>query len=152
MKYISFEKSIGGVVYRQQENKILYLLLRYRSGQWDFPKGHVEKGETEHQTLKREIMEETGIADLKILKGFRQSVRYFYTAKGNEKKERIEKGRGIYIFKKAVFFATETRIEKVIIDYENKDFAWLSFEDAMKRLGNDDSRGILTSAQKAISK
>lgn len=151
MKYISFEKSVGGVVYRRQDDKILYLLLRYRSGQWDFPKGHVEEGETEEQTLRREIMEETGIADIKILPGLRQTVRYFYTAKGNERKERIAKGKGIYIFKKAVFFATETRIEKVIIDFENKDFAWLNFEDAMKRLGNDDSRGILIEVRKAIS-
>lgn len=150
MKYISFEKSVGGVVYRRQDDKILYLLLRYRSGQWDFPKGHVEEGETEEQTLRREIMEETGIADIKILPGLRQTVRYFYTAKGNEKKERMEKGRGIYIFKKAVFFATETRIEKVIIDFENKDFAWLSFEEAFKRLGNDDSRGVLEAVNRAI--
>lgn len=150
MRYLSFEKSVGGVVYRKRENEILYLLVRYRSWQWDFAKGHVEEGETEEQTLRREIMEETGLENLEILPGFRKAVRYFYTAKGNEKKERISEGRGIYIFKRAVYFAAETTTEKIVIDFENKDFAWLTFEQAYKRLGNDDSRRVLTSADGAI--
>lgn len=150
MKYISFEKSVGGIVFRRQGDKILYLLVRYRSWQWDFAKGHVEKGETEQQTLRREIKEETGIEELQVVPGFRKVARYFYTAKGNEKKERMESGRGIYIFKSAVYFLTETNSEKVIIDFENKDFAWLTFDKAYKRLGNDDSRNILTAAKKTI--
>ncbi|EKD58896.1 MAG: NUDIX hydrolase [uncultured bacterium] len=154
MKYISFEKSVGGVVYRIRDEKILYLLVRYRSWQWDFPKGHVEEGETEQQTLRREVQEETGLDDLEILPAFRMPVRYFYTAKGNEKKERIREGRGIYIFKKAVFYAVKTENENVIIDFENNDFAWLTFDQAYKRINikNDGSKNVLRSADAIIKK
>lgn len=37
------------------------LLVRYRSGAWAFPKGHVEPGETLEQTAVREVHEETGV-------------------------------------------------------------------------------------------
>lgn len=150
MAFFSFEKSVGGVVYRMQNGKILYLLLRYRSWQWDFPKGHIEKGESEQQTLRREISEETGISEISILPGFRKKSLYFYKAKGNEKKERLESGRGINIFKLAVFYCVKSQIEEVRIDFENKDFAWLSFEEAYRQVGNDDSRRILKFANQAI--
>jgi diadenosine hexaphosphate hydrolase (ATP-forming) len=37
------------------------LLIRYRSGAWAFPKGHVEAGETLEQTAMREVLEEGGV-------------------------------------------------------------------------------------------
>ena len=143
MKYFSFEKSVGCVIYRKRGDQTLFLLVQYRSWQWDFPKGHTEKDETEEQTMRREVEEETKINDLKILPGFRYQVRYFYTAKGNEKKERETEGRGIYIFKKAVYFAAQTFTEKVVIDFENKNYVWLAYEDVLKKLSNDGSRKII---------
>ncbi len=151
-KLLAFEKSVGGVVFRKQEDVVLYLLLRYRSWQWDFPKGHMEKGENEEQTLRREILEETGISKISIFSNFRKSVWYFYQAKNNERSERIEKSKGINIFKKVVLYCVETKDGKVKIDFENKDFAWLPFEQACKKIGNKDSRRILTLANEMILK
>lgn len=39
------EKSAGAVIFRKEEGKIYYLLLHYQARHWDFPKGHLEKGE-----------------------------------------------------------------------------------------------------------
>ncbi|MFH1332713.1 MAG: NUDIX domain-containing protein, partial [archaeon] len=60
------EKSAGVIVYNNGE----FLILQYTAGHWDFPKGHIEKGETERETALRELKEETGITDAFFVKGF----------------------------------------------------------------------------------
>jgi 8-oxo-dGTP pyrophosphatase MutT (NUDIX family) len=40
----------------------------YRNGYWDMPKGKMEAGETPAQTALREVEEECGVKNLKIVK------------------------------------------------------------------------------------
>jgi diadenosine hexaphosphate hydrolase (ATP-forming) len=55
---VSLILGAGGVVFGP-EGKVL--LVRYPSGAWAFPKGHVEPGETLAQTAVREVQEEGGV-------------------------------------------------------------------------------------------
>lgn len=56
------EKSCGIVVFAKDGNCWKVLLIRHKAGShWAFPKGHVEKDESEHQTAVREVREETGV-------------------------------------------------------------------------------------------
>ena len=58
------------------EEQIEILLIRHKNGgHWAFPKGHVEKKETEEDTALREIREETGLEVL-LDTGFRRAVTY----------------------------------------------------------------------------
>lgn len=59
-KYI---EAAGGLVFNQ-ENEILAI---YRLGKWDLPKGKVENGETINEAAIREVEEECGISNLKLL-------------------------------------------------------------------------------------
>ncbi|MDE6004864.1 MAG: NUDIX domain-containing protein [Oscillospiraceae bacterium] len=71
-----YEKSCGAIVYRRFHGNIEILLIRHlNSGHWSFPKGHVESGETELETAKREIKEETAI-DVYMDPTFRETVSY----------------------------------------------------------------------------
>ena len=71
-----YEKSCGGIVYRKFHGNTEILLIKHlKSGYWSFPKGHVEGDETEEETAKREIKEETNI-DVYIDAGFRETVTY----------------------------------------------------------------------------
>lgn len=73
---MTYEKSCGGIVYRKFHGNTEILLIKHiKSGYWSFPKGHVENSETEEETAKREIKEETGI-DVYIDSGFRETVTY----------------------------------------------------------------------------
>ena len=70
------EKSCGAIVYRRFHGNIEILLIKHiNSGHWSFPKGHVESDETETETARREIKEETSI-DVMIDPTFRETVTY----------------------------------------------------------------------------
>ena len=63
------EQSIGAVIVYIPPHSLQkqFVLLKSPRGDWNFVKGHMENQETDHDTLKREIFEETGITSLNIL-------------------------------------------------------------------------------------
>ncbi|MCR5033615.1 MAG: NUDIX domain-containing protein [Lachnospiraceae bacterium] len=69
------EKSCGAIVYTRRNGVFYYLLVREKRGTYSFPKGHMEEGETEHQTALREIREETGL-ELSLESNFRMTEEY----------------------------------------------------------------------------
>lgn len=69
------EKSCGTVLYTVKDNVIHYLLIKATDTYCGFPKGHVEAGETEHETALRETWEETSIR-AEIVGDFRREVSY----------------------------------------------------------------------------
>jgi len=60
---ISVEKAAGGLVYNPK-GEILFI---YRNGKWDLPKGGIEKNEGKKEAAIREVEEETGVKNLKII-------------------------------------------------------------------------------------
>ncbi|HVU55002.1 MAG TPA: NUDIX domain-containing protein [Puia sp.] len=63
----------GGLVFDEAEE----LLLIFRYGKWDLPKGHFEKGETLESCALREVAEETGLKSLSIT-GFIGTTEHHY--------------------------------------------------------------------------
>lgn len=145
---VAWEISAGSAVFRVENGRRLFLVLRYPSGHFDFPKGHVESGETEEGALRRETEEETGIADLRILRG-RASIRYFYVARGEEREWRMRDGRGLWIFKAVHFRPAETRTLSVRISDEHIGFEWMPYREARKRLTFENARRVLDMAEQA---
>jgi len=142
------EKSVGGIVYREEDKEKFFLLLNYKRinddkgvhTYWDFPKGHVEGDETEIHTLFREVEEETGIADLKVIEGFREIIKYFFNLKGQ------------LIHKEVVFFICKTGTKDVVISDEHIGSAWAQYEEAMKKLEFKNSKDVLEKAHTFLSR
>ncbi|HPN96931.1 MAG TPA: NUDIX domain-containing protein [Candidatus Moranbacteria bacterium] len=151
MKFFSFEKSVGAVVFRMENGERKYLLLKYQGGHWSFPKGHIEKGETHEETLRREVLEETGIKTLKIIPKFSSSSKYFYVAKDEEKEKRQKSGKGYWVFKKVFYYLTETEEKEIKISGEHKDYSWLNYEEAKKRATYANCRRILEEADNFLA-
>ena len=57
-------KASGGVVNDGNDN----LLFIHRRGNWDLPKGKIDKGEKKRAAAVREVQEETGISDIVLNK------------------------------------------------------------------------------------
>ena len=134
------EKSCGVVLFNEQK----VLLLQYATGQkegewdlqghWDFPKGHVDKGETEIETATRELEEETGIKNIILLDNFRKTINY-----------KIQK-RDRKISKEVVFFIATTAETEINLSHEHVDYGWFDFTSALKQLTYDNARSVLSEA------
>ena len=66
-------KAGGGLVY----NKKGEVLFIFRNGKWDLPKGGIEKNEDIEHTAIREVEEETGVKELKIVKILQKTYHVF---------------------------------------------------------------------------
>ena len=132
------EHSAGAVIFRNEPGKKLYLLLHYESGHWDFAKGHVEKGETIEQTIRRECEEETGIRDLEFIDGFSEKVRYKYQRDGR------------LTDKDVVFLLAETKTKEIRLSHEHIGFAWLPFSEAVEKTTYKKSKDVLKKAERLM--
>lgn len=70
---IPVAKAGGGLVY----NKNGEVLFIFRNGKWDLPKGGIEKNEDIEHTAIREVEEETGVKELKIVKKLQKTYHVF---------------------------------------------------------------------------
>jgi len=69
----------GGVVYNSNDE----ILVIFRNGKWDLPKGKLEKGEDIPTCAIREVEEECGVSDLEITKELPSTYHCYQSKKGN---------------------------------------------------------------------
>lgn len=134
------ETSAGIVIFRRENSKMLFLLLHYPSGHWDFVKGKMEKGETTYQTAIRETKEETGITDITFVDGFEEWIEYNFQFQGE------------LVHKKVVFFLAETKTKEVSISHEHLDHIWMDYLTAMDKTTFDNAKTVLTKSYSLLSK
>jgi len=77
--YFPIIRAAGGVV-RLNDNSGPVLMI-HRLGKWDLPKGKIDKGEESEKAAVREVEEECGIKNLKIVKRLSNSC-HLYEFKG----------------------------------------------------------------------
>ena len=109
-------------------------------GHWDFPKGHVEGSETELETAKRELIEETGIVDFKMLDGFRHRIEYNF-----HKPNRT-------VAKEVIFFLAESNTKDVELSSEHQNFVWLNNDLAYNKLTYTNAKEVLAEVKIFLEK
>ena len=134
------ETSAGIVLFRKENSKILFLLLHYPSGHWDFVKGKMEKDESTHETAIRETREETGITDITFIENFEEWIKYDFQYQGE------------LVHKKVVFFLAETKTEEIEISHEHLGYTWMDYNTAMEKTTFDNAKTVLTKAQMLLTK
>ena len=117
-------------------NTEILLIKHIKSGYWSFPKGHVENGETEEETAKREIKEETGI-DVYIDSGFRETVTY--SPRKDAKKEVV------YFVARAKNYDYTPQLEEI------SEIRWVGIGQAHNLLVYDNDKLIVNKAKSFIA-
>lgn len=133
------EVSAGGVVYRKAGDTYEVLISKH-SGyhKWVLPKGLVEHGESLEQTAVREVAEEVGVT-AKIIQEITGPERYVYTFNG----ETIDKQVQYFLMEYVSGSETDH-------DFEMEDVAWVSFDEAIKRMGYDGAKRVLQDAKTLV--
>lgn len=133
------EKSCGAVIFTKNDDEIKYLIIKQHQGFHGFPKGHVEKGESEEETALREIQEEVGL-EVELIPDFREKMEY----KNPENKNAI---------KEVIFFLAKADHAKMKIQEEEiLEVNLLNYNEAMKQLTHENSKDLLEKARKFIEK
>jgi bis(5'-nucleosidyl)-tetraphosphatase len=132
------EHSAGFILFRNSPAGPLYLLLDYGK-HWDYPKGHLEKGESAWQAAVRELKEETGIRQVDRVGRFQQNMHYFFISK--------KKGP---IAKTVTYFLGKTKKPTVTLSEEHHAHAWLPYEKALTRLTYQTAKDLLTAAHESL--
>ena len=128
--------SAGGIVFRRQEGGIVtFLLIKDSYGNWGFPKGHLEDGESPADAAQRETAEETGLGDLQLRGPIRIIDWHF-------------RFRGRFIHKFCHFFLFESPSDEPVPQHAEGITAcrWCTLEDALEELSYDNARGVLRRA------
>ena len=126
------EKSCGALVVRRGGQEPEILLIKHNGGHWAFPKGHVEKGETEEETALREIMEETGLT-VRLDNRYRQVVSY------SPRKD---------VMKDVVYFVAHalSDCDGVAQEGEISQIKWVDMHSAVEYVSFDNDKKILLGA------
>lgn len=115
------------------------VLLIFRRGIWDLPKGKVDPGETVEQTALREVREEVGITTLSLRRPLGT------TLHGYPERE-------VYRVKTTHWFLMETPERDFTPEAEEdiREIAWMPWEEARQRMGFETLRMHMAQIEPAL--
>ncbi|MBQ9131482.1 MAG: NUDIX domain-containing protein [Clostridia bacterium] len=133
-----YEKSCGALVVRRDatDGKTYILMIRHKQGgHRSFPKGHMERGETEYMTAVREVFEETAV-QIRIDTDFRETVHYSPLPG---------------VSKEVVYFLTETQQTEIKPrEGEIAQVEWVPIEEVEASLTHENDKTVFRAAMRRL--
>jgi len=134
------DKSVGVIpVYYNIAGQRQFLLVLHNLGHWSWPKGHPEPGESELETAKRELFEETGIrlAEIDQSKEFVEN--YSFVKDGVNYDKTVK-----YFIGRVADLEVET---PALFREEVLALEWLPYDLALKKLTFPEARNVLQAVE-----
>ncbi len=129
----------GGIIIN---NKQEIVIVNQNHDSWSLPKGHIDDGETSLEAAIREIYEETGITNPKLIKSIGSFGRYRIGLDGNDDKT---EHKTIHIF----LFHSQQKILKPI-DQNNPIAKWVPYIEVEKILTHPSDKKFFNKSIKKI--
>ncbi|MDR0800201.1 MAG: NUDIX domain-containing protein [Endomicrobium sp.] len=140
------EFSCGAVIYKMQNDNPVFLLVNSkRNGRWGFPKGHIENGESEIETARREIFEETGIKKIEFIKNFRKEDIYMIGGVASRVKDKTVEKHSIYFLALALENALDFDKDEI------SQLKWVNINQSQDLLSFANQKEIINSAYNLIT-
>ena len=131
---MNWEYSCGAVVFTRTNGNILFVIVQEQAGAYSFPKGHMEGSETELETARREVFEETGLRP-DFLPGFREYDEYDLSEKPG-------------VRKRVTYFLAEYSDKPLIPRQgEIRRIQLLPYDQALLCFEHEGTRSVLAKAQ-----
>jgi 8-oxo-dGTP pyrophosphatase MutT (NUDIX family) len=121
-KHFQLILAAGGLV----KNKLEEILMIFRRGKWDLPKGKLDEGETLENCAKREVEEETGLHHTKLIRPLKITYHTY-----------VQFGK--HILKETHWYLMKTSGDEKLIpqtEEEISEIIWVKKEDLKKYLNN----------------
>jgi ADP-ribose pyrophosphatase YjhB (NUDIX family) len=128
-------ESAGGIVLNEAGQ---VLIVSQKGLSWSLPKGHLDPGEKPLDAAKREIYEESGISELKLVKDLGFYERFKISLKGGDDSSEMKR---IHMF---IFRTSQTDLRP--LDPDNPEALWLAPEEAACLLTHAKDREFLLKA------
>jgi 8-oxo-dGTP pyrophosphatase MutT (NUDIX family) len=125
------EAAAGGLVYELRQGHVLVLHVRGED-RWGFPKGHIEPGEPVLAAARREIVEETGLEEIRFEEELAEVNYRFYDPR-----------RGLNVFKTVVYWKVRSGTTAVRLEPTFDEYRWASADEVSKLLKFDTDQRVL---------
>lgn len=134
------EPTAGGIVFRRnQAGEVEILLIQDSKDRWTIPKGHIEEGEKASETARREITEEVGLKEMKIMD---------WLGKINF---RYRRGTHLVLMTTEIFLVeAQGDTNKIRPEKWMNSLAWLKANDALDKIEYDDIGKLILLALRKI--
>ena len=141
---VKTHNAAGIVPYIVDGDGLKFLLVKSSLG-WEFPKGHIEDGESGLAAAKRETKEETGLVINQIHSSFKYVSKYFLT-------KNYSTGEKLLVPepKTVTYFLGKASTKRVKLSFEHRDYGWFTPREANKKLKFSGKRRVLRHAENAL--
>ncbi len=138
-KKFTLVKAAGGLVHRKKE-----ILMIFRKGKWDLPKGKLDEGEDLESCAIREVKEETGLLNVQMQKPLLTT---FHTYHENR----------LHILKESHWFLMKTSDKHELTPQTEEDIEkceWLNIDDLSAQIANTYPlvKDVITKARTILEK
>ncbi len=138
------DQSFGIIPICKEADTYLFCIVQHSEEHWGFPKGHANPGESEEESARRELSEETGMTEVTIIPGASFTQKYVF------EKEGITYDKSVTYFL-GVVPSTITAIPDAF-KTEISEMQWLPYQELRELITYENAKLLLDQVQEYIQK